>query len=136
MSRYAPKREGEPGKSVSKDTKKQGLIEKAGQLFFRGGKNAEESLTDFEIDITDFQQHPLGDTITVCELYEKTKLPLLRFYLTTKKRDITSEENSDAISANASSERVSLLYTTVNPMAASSSPEHGTLLDVEALMAL
>lgn len=87
--------------SVLKDSKKQNWIEKAVQLFFPGGKNAEGSLTDFDIDLTDFQQHSLEDSITVGELYEKTKLPLLRFYLTTKKRHIASdinleEGNSDA----------------------------------------
>ncbi|KAK1897462.1 CRISPR-associated endoribonuclease Cse3 [Dissostichus eleginoides] len=87
--------------SVTKDSKKQNLIEKAVQLFFPDGKNAEGSLTDFDIDLTDFQRHSLEDSITVKELYEKTKLPLLRFYLTTKKRDIASdinlvENNSDA----------------------------------------
>nr|XP_033958257.1 uncharacterized protein LOC117460791 [Pseudochaenichthys georgianus] len=84
-----------------KDSTKQDLIEKTVQLFFPDGKNAEGSLTDFDIDLTDFQRHSLEGSITVKELYEKTKLPLLRFYLTTKKRDIASdihlvENNSDA----------------------------------------
>nr|XP_020470522.1 uncharacterized protein LOC109968535 [Monopterus albus] len=50
--------------SVPKGSKKQQLIEKAGQLFFPGGKNAEGNLTDFDIDLTDFQQHTLEDSIT------------------------------------------------------------------------
>lgn len=56
--------------SVPKDSKKQNLIEKAVQLFFPGGKNAEGSLSDFDIDLTDFQQHPLVEGVTVGELYE------------------------------------------------------------------
>nr|XP_020497099.1 uncharacterized protein LOC109989612 [Labrus bergylta] len=84
-------------KSVSKESKKENLLEKALHLFFPDGKNAEGTLTDFDIDLTDFQQHSLDDTITVGELYEKTKLPLLGFYLTTKKQDIhLEEEDSDA----------------------------------------
>lgn len=67
------------------------MIEKAVQLFFPGGKNAEGSLTDFEIDLTDFQQHSLEDSITIEELYEKTKLPLLHFYLITKTRGIARD---------------------------------------------
>lgn len=87
--------------SVPKDSKEQNLIEKAVQLFFPGGKNARGSLTDFDIDLTDFQQRPLGDSITLGELYQQTKLPLLHFYLTKKEKGITSdinleEENSDA----------------------------------------
>ncbi|XP_062324007.1 uncharacterized protein LOC134025139 [Osmerus eperlanus] len=76
--------------SVPKSCNKYNLIEKAAQLFFPGGKNAEGSLTDFDIDVVDFQQHALDDSFTVGKLYEKTKLPVLRFYLTTKKRDIAS----------------------------------------------
>ena len=77
------KRVGEPEKRVSQRTvKKQNLIEKAVQLFFPDGKNAEGSLTDFDINLTDVQQNSLDDGITVGELYEKTKLPLL--HLTTK----------------------------------------------------
>ncbi|XP_030285511.1 uncharacterized protein LOC115588979 [Sparus aurata] len=165
--------------SVTKDSKKQNLIEKAVQLFFPDGKNAEGSLTDFDNNLTDFQPNSLDDGITVGELYEKTKLPLLRFYLTTKKRDNTSvinleEDNSDAttqdgektcdrpdiychspdthaadtveintsdvvfvesstVFANASSESVSLLYTTVNLTDASGLPVHETLFHVGAL---
>ena len=102
LYRYAPKRVGGTRKeSVPQDSKTQNLMEKAVQLFFPGGKNAEGSLTDFDINLTDFQQNSLEDSITVRELYLKTKLPLLRFYLTTKKRDIASdidleENNSDA----------------------------------------
>ena len=85
--------------SVLNDSKKQNLIEKAVQLFFPDEKNAEGSFTDFDIDLNDFQQHSLDDSITVSELYEKTTL--LRFYLTTKNRDNTrvinlEEDNSDA----------------------------------------
>lgn len=86
---------------VPKDSKKHNLIEKAVQLFFPDGKNAEGSLSEFDVNLTDFQQHTLDENITVGELYETTKLPLLRFYLTTKKREIISgldveEENSGA----------------------------------------
>lgn len=59
------KKEGGTRNDITKDPKKQGFIEKAGQLFFPGGKNAEGSLTDFELDLTAFEQHPLGDTSTV-----------------------------------------------------------------------
>lgn len=44
-----------------------------------GGKNAEGSICDFDIDLTDFQQHHLEDCVTVGELYERTKLPLSQF---------------------------------------------------------
>ncbi|XP_051807109.1 uncharacterized protein LOC127534860 [Acanthochromis polyacanthus] len=75
--------------SISKNCKKSELIEKAVDLFFPGQKNAEGSITDFVVDVTDFQEHSLDEQITVGQLYEQTKLPLLRFYLTTKKKDIS-----------------------------------------------
>nr|XP_020470855.1 uncharacterized protein LOC109968716 [Monopterus albus] len=90
--------------SVPKGSKKQQLIEKAGQLFFPGGKNAEGNLTDFDIDLTDYQQYTLEDSITVGELYEKTKLPVLRFYLTTKKRVLASDTDQELNSVTAAQE--------------------------------
>lgn len=59
------------------------------------------TLTDFDIDLTDFQQHSLEDSIIVGELYKRNKSPVLRFFSKNKKRDIASEinleeENSDA----------------------------------------
>ncbi|XP_041938181.1 uncharacterized protein LOC121699809 [Alosa sapidissima] len=71
---------------VFKDCRKDELIEKAINLFFPDQKNSEGNVTDFHIDLTDFQEHPLDNQTTVGELYEKTKLPILRFYLTTKKK--------------------------------------------------
>lgn len=102
--------------SVQKDYKKADLVEKAVELFFPGGRNAEGSRDDFDCDITDFQQNSVDDSITVGEIYENTKLPVLRFYLTTKKRenvcensDVTAQETpdkpdncpSDTLAANA-----------------------------------
>ena len=48
--------------------------------------NAEGNVQDFEIELTDFQKHPLDPLTTVGELYEVTKLPILRFYLATTKK--------------------------------------------------
>ncbi|KAG9273844.1 hypothetical protein AMEX_G10611 [Astyanax mexicanus] len=47
--------------SVSKDCTKSELIAKAKDLFFPGEKNAEGSITDFAVDMTDFQQHSVDD---------------------------------------------------------------------------
>ena len=44
-------------KSVSKDSCKKELIEKTVELFFPGQKNSEGSITDFVVDLTDFQEH-------------------------------------------------------------------------------
>ncbi|XDV50949.1 hypothetical protein PO909_019913 [Leuciscus waleckii] len=73
---------------VSKDCTKNDLLEKAAELFFPGEKCSVGSFTDFVVDVTNFQEQTIDDQITIGELYELTKLPILRFYLTTKKRAI------------------------------------------------
>ncbi|XP_062399900.1 uncharacterized protein LOC134089473 [Sardina pilchardus] len=78
---------------VSKDCRKDELVEKAIDLFFPDQKNSEGNVTDFHIDLTDFQEHPLDSHTTVGELYEKIKLPILRFYLTTKKKASCREKH-------------------------------------------
>ncbi|XP_032427069.1 uncharacterized protein LOC116725248 isoform X1 [Xiphophorus hellerii] len=85
---------------VSKDCRKNDLIEKAVGLFFPSQRNSHGRITDFEVDMTDFQEHSLDEHITVGELYEQTKLPVLRFYLTTKKKDTGSDSEPDNPSGN------------------------------------
>ena len=85
--------------SVSKNCCKDQLIEQAKNLFFPGQKNAEGNVQDFAIELTDFQERPLDPLTTVGDLYEVTKLPILRFYLATTKRDGCSE-NQLAASPN------------------------------------
>ncbi|XP_073683553.1 uncharacterized protein [Garra rufa] len=76
---------------VSKDCRKKDLLEQAVTLFFPGEKSSEGNFTDFVVDITDFKEQAIDDQITVGELYEQTKLPVLRFYLTTKKKIIPND---------------------------------------------
>ena len=85
---------------VSKDCRKNELIEKAVGLFFPAQRNSQGRITDFEVDMTDFQEHSLDEHITVGELYEQTKLPLLRFYLTTKMKDSARDSEPDHSSGN------------------------------------
>ncbi len=47
------------------------------------------------VDVTDLKEQAIDDQITVGELYEQTKLQVLRFYLTTKKKIIPSDTQSD-----------------------------------------
>ncbi|XP_048040617.1 uncharacterized protein LOC125264845 [Megalobrama amblycephala] len=91
--------------SVSKDCRKKDLLEKATELFFPDEKSSMGSFTDFVVDVTDFQEQTIDEQITVGELYELTKLPVLRFYLTTKKKVIASDTHSDT-QFNFSSETI------------------------------
>ena len=73
--------------NVSKDAQKRELIQDAARLFFPNERNSLGSLTDFELDLTNYQEVPLDEVTTVGKLYQETKLPLLRFYLTTQTKE-------------------------------------------------
>lgn len=83
--------------SVSKDAHKKQLIQEAVHLFFPNGRNSLGSLTDFELGLTNYQEVPLDEVTTVGKLYQETKRPLLRFYLTTQ----TKEHNNRAPSPDS-----------------------------------
>lgn len=46
-------------------------------------------LMDFDIDVTDYQEQSMDLETTVGQLYEDTKFPIMRFYLTTKRKQVT-----------------------------------------------
>ncbi|XP_035988972.1 uncharacterized protein LOC110368217 isoform X1 [Fundulus heteroclitus] len=135
--------------AVSKDCRKNELVEKAVGLFFPAQRNTQGRITDFEVDITDFQEHSLDEHITVGELYEQTKLPLLRFYLTTKRKDSASDSETESASANAqqdviyvgnssvltnsSSDDIHLVYSTVDMGDLSSVHEIDAAMNVDIL---
>ncbi len=70
-------------------------MKRLSSCFFPGEKSSEGNFTDFVVDVTDFKEQAIDDQITVGELYEQTKLPVLCFYLTTKKKIIPSDTQSD-----------------------------------------
>ncbi|XP_047230699.1 uncharacterized protein LOC124873782 isoform X2 [Girardinichthys multiradiatus] len=109
---------------VSKDCRKNELIEKTVGLFFPSQRNSQGRITDFEVDMTDFQEHSLDQHITVGELYEQTKLPVLQFYLTTKKKDTGSDSEPDNPSGN---EQGALSFSThsqvCTPLSQSKAPD-------------
>ncbi|MEQ2283001.1 hypothetical protein AMECASPLE_006644 [Ameca splendens] len=73
---------------VSKDAKKSEIIQTAAALLFPNGRNREGALADYEVDLKDYQEVAVDDKITVGQLYNDSKLPIIRFYLTTcKKKD-------------------------------------------------
>ncbi|XP_054604749.2 uncharacterized protein [Nothobranchius furzeri] len=80
---------------VSKDAKKNDIIQMAVDLFFPNGRNREGSLADFEVDLRDYQEVAVDDNITVGQLYFDTKLPVIRFYLTTRKKMETHSNCQD-----------------------------------------
>lgn len=75
-----------------KDGKKADLMEKGKLLFFPGSVSPKGNIDEFFFDVMDFKENTLNDTQTIGELYNQTMLPMLRFYLATKKKDIDKDE--------------------------------------------
>ena len=74
---------------MKKNSKKDDIIEEAISRFFPDGKSLLGSLSSFEIELRDFSEQVLHADDTIREMYEKTGLNMLRFYLATKKRSDT-----------------------------------------------
>ena len=68
---------------VKKDARKQDLIEEGKKLFFPNGESSKGKIDNFKIDLWDFQDKSLPNDKSVGEIYEETKIPLLRFYFAT-----------------------------------------------------
>ncbi|XP_019209152.1 uncharacterized protein LOC109197829 isoform X1 [Oreochromis niloticus] len=79
---------------ICKDAKKRDILQVATGLFFPDGGNIQGPLTDFDCDLKDYQEMIVDDALTVGELYHVTKLNILRFYLTTKKKQNDSLQSS------------------------------------------
>lgn len=69
---------------LEKSTMVKQIIEDAKNLFFPEGKSPKGSIEDFTFEICDFKKQSVAMTATVAELYEQSKLKMLRLYLCTK----------------------------------------------------
>ncbi|KAA0723155.1 hypothetical protein E1301_Tti005274 [Triplophysa tibetana] len=68
----------------------------AERLFFPNGKSKHLELTSLDCSIRDFSHRMVESEFTIEDLYEETKVKILRLYLFTKSNDIESTaENSD-----------------------------------------
>eukprot|EP00102_Acyrthosiphon_pisum_P019887 XP_016657097.1 PREDICTED: uncharacterized protein LOC107882759 [Acyrthosiphon pisum] len=68
---------------------KSDLIDVAKELFFPDGRSSKGMIGEFSINLFDFQKNYLPDDMSVGELYDKTGLNSLRFYLATKQTNST-----------------------------------------------
>lgn len=86
--------------SIKKDATKKDLIKEGIKLFFPHGDSPKGPITDFVCDIKDFSSRSVRQDKTVKEMYDETKLPLLRFYFTTEniesKTESRQEENQES----------------------------------------
>ena len=82
--------------TVSKDAQKMELIQEGVGLFFPNGRNRLGPSTHFKLDLKKIQELTVDEELTVGQLYTDTKLPLLRFYLTTQKKENDSPQSQTA----------------------------------------
>lgn len=61
-----------------------GELLETGKGFFPNGHSSKGATEDFEFDIRDYQHNVLSSEVTVGQLYEQTKLKMLRMYTTCK----------------------------------------------------
>ncbi len=55
-------------------------------MFFPNGKNSQGSISEFELDLTNYQEVSLDKETTVGEMYNTSKLTMMKgSYLTTKR---------------------------------------------------
>ena len=68
------------------------ILHCAKEIFFPNGISKMGRLEDFEFDIKDFTQEVIKEKQSVRDMYEKTRLPLIRFYLSTRLPDLKGED--------------------------------------------
>ncbi|KAE8278717.1 hypothetical protein D5F01_LYC23636 [Larimichthys crocea] len=85
------------------------LLEIGKTLFFPNGRSSKGPIEDFEFDIRDYSHNILPSEITVGQLYDQTKLRMIRVY-TTSKTVIALSDASDVESTDerTKNERASL----------------------------
>ena len=79
---------------LSKDSRKIQIMEEAKKLFFPDGESPKGPISEFECDIWDFSEREVKNDLTVAEMYDLTKMPLLRFYLATWEKNGTPNQDN------------------------------------------
>ncbi|KAI9537263.1 hypothetical protein NQZ68_026393 [Dissostichus eleginoides] len=73
--------------SVQKTVTMEELLDIGKALFFPNGKSAKGPRKDFKFDVRDFSHCPVPLENTVQQLYDQTKLRMLRIYTCSKEKD-------------------------------------------------
>ena len=61
------------------------MIKEGVQLLFPHGESNKRPVSEFVCDVKDFSSRSISEDKTVREMYNETKIPLVRFYFTTEK---------------------------------------------------
>ena len=89
---------------LNKSMNKESIINECLNLFFPNGKSQHGKLKDMETELTDFELKPWEDEeTTLGDIIDRAKLQFVHFYLRTRLRPQTSNENTtSSIQLNAS----------------------------------
>ncbi|XP_060767144.1 uncharacterized protein LOC132874766 [Neoarius graeffei] len=84
--------------SVQKSITMGELLQTGKDLFFPNGRSSKGLMEDFDIDIHDYSHVIVSPEVTVGQLYDQTKLRMLRVYVSSKAKNVTliSDESSDS----------------------------------------
>ena len=81
--------------NIKKDATKKDMIKEGIQLFFPHGESPKGPVSEFVCDVKDFSSRSISEDKTVREMYNETKIPLLRFYFTTEKIESKTDSKKD-----------------------------------------
>ena len=81
---------------MSKGASSVEILEVAKKIFFPQGESPKGNITEFHCELLDFSERKVKDSTTIKEMYEETKMPLLRFYIRTTSRKGKIVAESDA----------------------------------------
>lgn len=84
--------------SVQKSITMGELLQTGKDLFFPNGHSLKGPVEDFDFDIRDYTHNVVSPEETVAQLYEQSKLRMLRVYVCSKAKDLVliSDESSDS----------------------------------------
>lgn len=80
---------------IKKDSTKQDILQEAIKLFFPNGESPKGKVSEFDIDLWDFSERIVENSVTLQQMYESTKMPMLRFYLSSKPKNNDDHVISD-----------------------------------------
>ncbi|XP_076154866.1 uncharacterized protein LOC143138252 [Alosa pseudoharengus] len=89
---------------LEKSTSVKQMMVMAKNLFFPEGKSPKGPIEDFTYEICDFKKQPVATTSTIADLYEQSKLKMVRLYLCTRpfvhsitESDTSATENHEQV---------------------------------------
>lgn len=84
--------------SVQKSITMGELLQLGKDLFFPNGQSFIGSVEDFDFDIRDYSHNAVSPELTVAQLYEESKLKMLRVYTCSKVKvlSLTSDDLSES----------------------------------------